>query len=83
MILYQCDMCGKIVSNGNDLDSITVLCESEEQLPFGDGKKKFDVCAECSLEIGRYIEAHTNKQSGLRCSIANQPFESVMTGGEQ
>ena len=64
MIIYKCDMCGKTVSSGNDLDSITVLCESEEQLPFGDGKKKFDVCADCSRKIGGYIESNTQKQNG-------------------
>ena len=83
MILYQCDMCGKMVSSGNDLDSITVLCESEEQIPFGDGKKKFDLCDDCSREIGCYIEGYKSRRRGLRCSIAKPPFESGLTGGEQ
>jgi len=83
MILYQCDMCGKMVSSGNDLDAISVRDKSEEQLPFGDGKKKFDVCAACSREIGRYIEGYKSRQGGLRCSVAKPPFESDLKVCEQ
>lgn len=69
MVIYQCDMCGKSVSSINDMDAITVRDKSEEQLPFGDGKKKFDVCAACSREIGQFIEGYKSRQKGLRCSI--------------
>ena len=72
MLIYECDMCGKLSKCESGMHEMSVGGRKEDDNPiFGENVERVMVCDECYGKIGDFIRGYKSRMRGIRYSIDN------------